>query len=84
MSDDVDNKLHPVPTVGEALPALRRIVETKSIHQVPGGLPVDLLSASAIVAVYDALSPAARTKFEAMTLLKGQSVAFKLIERFGE
>lgn len=80
MSDD--ETLYPVPTVGESLPALRRIVDTKSMHRVPGGLQVDLFSASAIVGVYDALGPETRVKFAAMGLLKGQAVAFKLIKKF--
>lgn len=70
---------YPVPTVGESLDVLREIVETKSMLRVPGGLPVDLFSASAIVAVYDRLSVEAREKFAAMDLLKGQSIAMRLI-----
>lgn len=80
--DEDEGKLYPVPTIGEAMPALREIVEQKTmLESVPGGLPVDLFSASAIVSVYDALGPEARTRFEALRLLHGQAVAFKLIKR---
>jgi hypothetical protein len=82
--DDFDNgKEYPVPTIGESISTLRTIVETCSMHRLPGGLPCDLFSASAIVSVYDALSINARVKFDSMSLLKGQAVAFKLIEKFG-
>ncbi len=76
-----DGKEYPVPTIGEAIDTLRLIVETKSMHRLPGGLPCDLFSASAIVSVYDALGPEAREKYASMQLLKGQAVAFKLIEK---
>jgi hypothetical protein len=80
-TDEIDNKEYPVPTIGESIETLRKIVDTSSMHRLPGGLPCDLFSASAIVVIYDALGPEARAKFEAMGLLKGQAVAFKLIEK---
>ncbi len=79
-SDDVDQREYPVPTIGESMETLRLIVGTQSMHRLPGGLQCDLFSASAIVSVHDALGPEARARFEQMSLLKGQAVAFKLIE----
>ncbi|WP_380162679.1 hypothetical protein [Kineococcus sp. R86509] len=77
-----DNTTHTyrVPTVAEALPALRQIVETKSDVDVPGGLPVDLLTASAIVGVYDQVSQRHKDRMDAMDLLTGQTFAFKVHE----
>jgi hypothetical protein len=74
-------RLYPVTTIGEALPAPREIVESKSVHSVPGGLAVDLFTASAIVSVHDALGDTARAKFVAMNLLQGQDLVFKVIAR---
>lgn len=76
-----DNREYPVPTIGESIETLRKIVATCSMHRLPGGLQCDLFTASAIVGVYDALGEEARAKFSAMGLLKGQAVAFKLIEK---
>jgi hypothetical protein len=76
-----DGKLYPVPTIGESIEVLRHIVDTGSMARLPGGLQCDSFSASAILSVYDHLGPEARAKFEAMLFLKGQAVAFKLIER---
>jgi hypothetical protein len=42
---------------------------------------MDLYSASAIMQVYDALSPANREKFAALPLRKMADVAFKLINK---
>ena len=72
-----------VPMLVDVLPELRRIVATCRLGQIRGGLKVDLLTASAIVQVHDALGPEARAKFAAMDLLRAQSVAFRLIEKIG-
>ncbi len=84
MNDAIDEKEYPVPSIGESIETLRKIVDTGSMLRLPGGLQCDLFSASAIVQVYDALSEASRTKFEAMSLLKGQAVAFTLIAKAGK
>ncbi len=41
---------------------------------------MDLFTASAIMEVYDKLSPAAREKFAAMPLRKMAAVAFKIVQ----
>lgn len=71
---------HRIPTVAEALPALRQIVQTKSHADVPGGLLVDLLTASAVVGVYDQVSERHQKRMAAMDLLTGQAFAFKVHE----
>jgi hypothetical protein len=45
----------------------------------PDGVLIDIQTANAIVAVYDALSPENREKFTAMSLEKAATVAWKLV-----
>ena len=74
-------RTYRVPSVAEALPALRQIVETKSHADVPGGLPVDLLTASAIVTVYDRVRQIHKDRIAAMDLLRGAEFAFNVLAR---
>lgn len=46
-----------------------------------GWVYMDTLSASAIVAVYDALSPKNQEKYEQMDLLRMADVAFQVLEK---
>lgn len=59
--------------------ALRQIVAEKQYAKIDG-LMVDLFSASACVAVYDALSESSRAKFTAMPIRTMCLVAMKCIE----
>lgn len=63
----------------ERIAAVRRIVSERQYAKVDGVM-VDLFSASAIVAVYDALSEGNRAKFAAMPAPKMAAVAFKLVK----
>lgn len=56
--------------------ALRQIVTERTAAKVEGTL-VDLYTASAMVAVYDALSPANQAKFGDIPLLKLAEFAYK-------
>lgn len=60
--------------------AIRQIVQTGQMAKVDG-FRVDTFSASAIVQVYDALSPANQAKYAAMSVEKAADVAFKLVNR---
>jgi len=64
------------------LASARRIVDTETGDMVEGTL-LDLFSASVMVQVHDALSPANRTRFAAMSVAKAHSVAFQLTTRKG-
>lgn len=61
----------------ERVEAIRRIVDEGQYAKVDG-LMVDLFSASAIVAVYDALNEANRAKYSALPAGRMASIAFKL------
>lgn len=85
MQDTSDTTTEP-----QVIQALRSIVEHKQFaqvrHRVRGDKPVkvDLFSASAILAVYDALSPESREKYLKLSVPKMASVAFKLLKPKGE
>ena len=59
---------------------IRAIVKNCQWEKIEGYM-VDLFSASAIVAVYDALNPTNREMFARMPLPKMQSVAMKLLKK---
>lgn len=68
------------PSTGQQrIHAIRRIVEEHQYAKVDG-LMVDLFSASAIVAVYDALSPENQAKYASLSARKMALVAFKLVK----
>lgn len=79
-----------VPTVGEAEATIRAIVAGHQHQRINGhGLPatkgqksilVDAFSASALVAVLDALSEENKAKLRALSLVKGFRVAFKCLK----
>ena len=64
-------------TPDERIAAIRRIVNEGQYAKVDGCM-IDLFSAGAIVAVYDALNEVNRAKFAAMPAPKMAAVAFKL------
>jgi len=64
------------------LATARRIVDTETADMVDGAL-LDLFSASVMVQVHDALSPANRARFAAMSVTKAHTVAFQLTTRKG-
>ena len=84
MSDTTTEKLVPVPAVGECIGALRAITEHKHHGELPGGLLVDLLTASAIVSVYDAVNARNRDRIASMDLLTAQDFCLRVIERVGK
>lgn len=57
-----------------------RQIKVRGQYAKINGVMVDLFSASAIIAVYDALSEANQVKYRAMPIHKMASVAFKLIK----
>lgn len=65
------------PTPAERVAAFRQIVTDRQYAKIDGVM-VDLFSASAVVAVCDALSPAAQEKFSSFTAPAMVSIAFKL------
>lgn len=66
-------------TPEEKIAAVRAIVDAKQYAKIDG-VAIDLFSASAIVAVYDALNEENRAKYAAMPVRKMAIVAFKLIK----
>lgn len=66
-------------TPEERIAAIRQIVTEHQYAKVDGVM-VDGFSASAIIAVYDALNPANQAKFAALPIAKMASVAFKLVK----
>jgi hypothetical protein len=65
------------PPPEEKIAQLRRIVETKTRGRVTGQM-IDLFTASAILQVHDALSPANRAKYVALPISRMATVAFQL------
>jgi hypothetical protein len=63
----------------ERIAAVRQIVERKQYAKIDGQA-VDLFSASAIVAVYDALNESNREKFCSLPVGKMALIAFKLVK----
>ena len=61
----------------ERVAAIRRIVEEKQYAKVDGTM-IDLFSASAIIAVYDALNEQNKARYAAMPAGRMGLVAFKL------
>lgn len=66
-------------TAAERAAAIRRIVERGQYAKVDGTM-VDLFSASAIVRVMDALTPANLALYTAMPVEKMARVAFRLLK----
>lgn len=72
----VDTKLQTRPSrIGQ----FRKIVDERSFGKVDG-VAVDLFSASAVVRIYDSLSPENQVKFESMHPAKMVQVAFNLMQ----
>lgn len=68
------------PETGEErVAAIRRIVEQKQYAKVDGCM-VDLFSASAIIAVYDKLSPENQAKYRSKTAPVMASIAYKMMK----
>jgi len=59
---------------------LRKIVERGQWNKVDG-TRVDVFSASAIVAVHNALSPEHKVSYEAMPVAKMAVMAFKMLKK---
>lgn len=69
-----------LPTNGEErIAAIRQIVAEHQYAKIDG-IMVDAFSASAIVAVYDALNPTNRAMFANFTVGKMARIAFKLVK----
>ena len=64
----------------ERIAAIRQIVTERQYAKVDG-LMVDLFSASAIIAVYDALNEVNRTKYAARPARQMASIAFRVMKR---
>jgi hypothetical protein len=64
----------------DRIDALRRIVAESQYAKIDG-MMVDLFSASAIVSVFDAISPANQAKYAAMPVSQMASIAFKLLKK---
>jgi hypothetical protein len=62
----------------ERIAAIRRIVEDCQYAKIDGVM-IDLYSASAILVIYDKLSPENQTKYRAMPAPKMAAVAFTLV-----
>ena len=60
--------------------AIRQVVTACQYAKIDGQM-IDLFSAGAIVAVYDALSPENQAKFAALTAPKMARVAFRLLKK---
>lgn len=68
------------PTNGdERIAAVRQIVEAHQYAKIDGVM-VDGFSASAILAVYEALNPANRAMFAGFSVGKMARIAFKLVK----
>jgi hypothetical protein len=59
---------------------VRWVVENKQYNRV-NGLLMDMMTASIIIQVYDALNDANKIKFAAMTVRRMADTAFKLVDR---
>ena len=59
--------------------AFRQIVTDKSYSKIDG-VAIDLFSASAVIAVYDALSEENRVKFLVLSVVKMCKLAYKLLK----
>lgn len=66
-------------TPEEKIAAFRSIVARGGYSKIDG-VTVDLFSASAVVAVYDALNDANKAKFAGLSVPKMATVAFKLLK----
>lgn len=64
---------------GAKIAAVRSIVERQQYAKIDGCM-VDLFTASAIVAVYDALNETNRAKYAALPIDRMGIVAFKLVK----
>jgi len=67
-------------TGDQRIAAFRKIVEEKQYAKIDGCM-VDLFSASAVVQVYDALSPENQKKYAGYTADKMAKIAFGLIKK---
>lgn len=72
-------KVTHAKTPDERIAAIRAIVDTSTFAKVDGCM-VDLFSASAIIAVYDALNTDNRAKFAGLSVHRMASVAFKFVK----
>ncbi len=70
----------PTPTTTSTIDKVRAIVANRQYAKVDGVL-VDGFTASAIIAVYDNLSPEAQAKMAAMSVAKMGLIALKLVNR---
>ncbi len=62
----------------ERIAIVKRIVNNGQYEKVDGGM-LDLFSASAIVAIYDKLSPDAQAKYRTIPVQRMAIMAFKLL-----
>lgn len=70
----IDSKLSTIEKV-------RWVVEHKQYNRIDG-LLMDMMTASTIIQIYDALSAANKVKFAALKVRKMADVAFKIADRF--
>ena len=63
----------------ERIAAFRRIVDEGQYAKIDGVM-VDLFSASAVIAVYDALNEANRARFASLSAPKMAKLAFKFVK----
>jgi hypothetical protein len=72
------------PDAGLArIAAVRRIVEEHQYAKIDGQM-VDAFSASAIVAIYDALSAENQAKYRGFHVALMADMAFKLLKKYGK
>jgi len=69
-----------VPSTGEErIAAIKGVVAQKQYAKIDGVM-IDLFSASAILKVYDAISPANQAKYRELKAYQMGAVAFKLLK----
>ena len=72
-------KIHTPDSAQERIDAIRSVVTGSSYAKVDG-VCMDLTTAEAIVAVYDALNAENRVKFASFSAFKMATIAWKLVK----
>src|SRR5271157_4909360 len=81
--DEIARAVRATPKMDSKLPIIdkvRWVVEHKQFNRIDG-LFMDLMTASIIIQIYDALNEANKVKFAAMKVRRMAEVAFKLADR---
>ena len=81
--NEMARAVRAIPKMDPKLPTIdkvRWVVEHKQYNRIDG-LFMDLMTASIIIQIYDALSETDKAKFAAMKVRRMAEVAFKLADR---